>query len=73
METVGQITTPKITLVPDGIKVYIAQLQPTSRPIEDRFSLNYDASRNRLIVGVYDGASDCHPERQVRLAFIHRV
>ena len=73
METVGQITTPKLTLVPDGIKVDIAQLQPTSRPIEDRFSLNYDASRNCLIVGVYDGASGCHFERQACLTFNLRV
>ena len=73
METVVQITTPTISLVPDVIKVDIAQLQPTSRPIEDRFSLNYDASRNRLIVGVYDGASGCHLERQAHLIFIPRV
>jgi len=35
--------------------VHAAQYQPTERPIEDRFSLNFEPTQNRLIIGVYDG------------------
>ncbi|KAF9485732.1 protein serine/threonine phosphatase 2C [Pholiota conissans] len=52
---VGQITTPKIYTRPPGIIIDVAQFQPTDRPIEDRFSVDFDISQNRLIVGLYDG------------------
>jgi len=36
-----------------GIRISILQYQPTTRPIEDRFSI--DGPEDRLVVGVYDG------------------
>jgi pyruvate dehydrogenase phosphatase len=53
---VGQITSPTITTHSQGIIIDVAQYQPTDRPIEDRFSINLNATQTRLIVGVYDGA-----------------
>lgn len=74
-DIVGQITTPTFSFRAEGIRVAVAQYQPTERPIEDRFSVNYDASQNRLIVGVYDGA--CLDVRDIRPMscpiFIHGV
>ncbi|KAF8955057.1 phosphatase 2C-like domain-containing protein [Flammula alnicola] len=52
---VGRITIPTVNIHPEGVLIHVAQYQPTKRPIEDRFSLHFDADQNRLIVGVYDG------------------
>lgn len=42
--------------IPDfGLQIDVAQFQPTDRPIEDRFSIDYDEVKSRLILGVYDG------------------
>ena len=43
-----------IVELPSGHKVYVAQYQPTERPIEDRYSVDFEG--NRVILGVYDGA-----------------
>ncbi|PPQ66427.1 hypothetical protein CVT24_007193 [Panaeolus cyanescens] len=51
---VGQISTPRIN-TPPGVIIHCAQLQPTDRPIEDRYSVHFDADQDRLILGVYDG------------------
>ncbi|TFK31726.1 phosphatase 2C-like domain-containing protein [Crucibulum laeve] len=38
-----------------GICIHVVQYQPTERPIEDRFSIDFEEHSKRLIVGVYDG------------------
>ncbi|KDR77314.1 hypothetical protein GALMADRAFT_96092 [Galerina marginata CBS 339.88] len=51
---VGQIVTPTLS-IPGDFHIHVAQYRPTDRPIEDRFSLDFDAEKTRLILGVYDG------------------
>ena len=57
MEDMGQIVTPKLSEVntPTDILISVAHLQPTGRPIEDRYSVNFDPTQYRIIVGIYDG------------------
>ena len=58
-DVVGRIVAPTLTCnIPQeyDMSIYAAQYQPTERPIEDRFSLTFDPSQKRLIIGVYDGA-----------------
>ena len=58
-DVVGRVVAPTLTCsIPQeyGVAIHAAQCQPTERPIEDRLSLNFDPTQNRLIVGVYDGA-----------------
>jgi len=57
MKDIGQIVTPELSEVntPTDILISVAQLQPTERPIEDRYSVNFDPTQSRIIVGVYDG------------------
>ncbi|KAF9530592.1 phosphatase 2C-like domain-containing protein [Crepidotus variabilis] len=54
---VGQVVSPTLdnSKLPARLIISVAQLQPTDRPIEDRFSIQFDPVRARFIVGVYDG------------------
>ncbi|KAF7292890.1 PPM-type phosphatase domain-containing protein [Mycena indigotica] len=38
-----------------GTRISVVQFQPTSRPIEDRFSISSSSDESRLLLGVYDG------------------
>ncbi|KAG6914917.1 hypothetical protein DXG01_014465 [Tephrocybe rancida] len=38
-----------------GFKIHLHQYQPTTRPIEDRYSMSTGEPPNRLLLGVYDG------------------
>ncbi|KAG6868508.1 hypothetical protein C0993_001848 [Termitomyces sp. T159_Od127] len=38
-----------------GFRIHVLQYQPTERPIEDRYSISASDSRDRLLLGVYDG------------------
>ena len=53
-----EIITPDLDIDITDIRsalVTVAHLQPTDRPIEDRYSAHFDKTQNRLILGVYDG------------------
>ena len=55
----NEIISPELDILAGIVSplVSVAHFQPTSRPIEDRYSVHLDETRNRLILGVYDGLS----------------
>jgi hypothetical protein len=57
MSSQGEVITPDLDFNLDTLPalVTVAHLQQTGRPIEDRYSANFDKSQNRLILGIYDG------------------
>lgn len=53
----SQTTHEAVQNVFPGVQVSSVQYQPTDRPIEDRFSISVSPDVQRVLLGVYDGAT----------------